>query len=299
MMTQSHVEPVTQLHLSALRAFEAAARCRSFMLAARELNVSPSAISHAVRRLERELGAALFVRAGKPLQLSVAGETLMRHVDRGFAELGRGVAAVSSRGPLLFRLHCAPSFAAQWLGPRLPALLQTHPSLEIRLAAGTNYSRFAADEFDADIIYGLPRQAGLEVVALGEEVVSPLCAPGLAPGLARAADLLSTPLLESDNKTLRWSDWFAANGLAPPPHRRARFDRSFLAIAAAAAGLGVALESTLLAERELAAGSLVRPLLGRAEDCRYVGHRLVFPRDTRRGPLALFVGWLEGELGLG
>ncbi len=289
---------MTPLHLSALRAFEAAARCRSFLLAARELNVSASAISHAVRRLERELGAALFVREGRPLRLSVEGETLMRHVERGFAELGRGVAAVSSRGPLLFRLHCAPSFAAQWLGPRLPALLQVHPSLEIRLAAGTDYSRFAADEFDADIIYGLPRQTGLDVLPLGEEVVTPLCAPALAGRYQRAADLLTAPLLESDNKTLRWSDWFAANTLLSPLPRRARFDRSFLAIAAAVSGLGVALESTLLAERELAAGQLVRPLLGRAEDCRYVGHRLVFPRDTRRGPLALFVGWLEAELGL-
>ena len=292
------VHGMTPLHLSALRAFEAAARGRSFARAARELNVSPSAISHAVRRLERELGATLFLRTGKPLLLSVEGETLMRHVDRGFAELGRGVAAVSSRGPMLFRLHCAPSFAAQWLGPRLPGLLQRHPGLEIRLAAGTDYSRFAADEFDADIIYGLPRQAGLTVLPLGEEVVTPLCAPALAPGLARAEDLLAAPLLESDNKTLRWSDWFSANALAPPQARRARFDRSFLAIAAAVSGLGVALESTLLAERELASGALVRPLFGRAEDCRYVGHRLVFPGEVRHASLTLFLAWLHGQLGL-
>jgi DNA-binding transcriptional LysR family regulator len=287
------------LHLPALRAFEAAARCRSFRLAAAELHVSPSAVSHAVRRLELQLGAALFVREGRPLRLSVEGETLMAHVERGFAELGRGVAAVSSRGPLLFRLHCAPSFAAQWLGPRLPRLLAAHPALEIRLAAGTDYSRFAADEFDADIIYGLPRQSGLEVMALAEEEVTPLCAPALAGSIRAPADLLAAPLLESDNKTVRWADWFAANGLRDPAGRRARFDRSFLALAAAADGLGVALESTLLAERELASGRLVRPLAGRAQDCRYVGHRLVFPRHARRGPLALFIGWLETELVLG
>ena len=184
---------------------------------------------------------------------------------------GRGVAAVSSRGPLLFRLHCAPSFAAQWLGPRLPGLLQTHPSLEIRLAAGTDYSRFAADEFDADIIYGLPRQAGLNVLPLGEEVVTPLCVPALAAKLTRAADLLAAPLLESDNKTLRWSDWFSANALAPPQARRARFDRSFLAIAAAVSGLGVALESTLLAERgvgERSAGAPVARAGGGLPLCR-------------------------------
>ena len=285
------------LHLSGLRAFESASRCRSFRRAAVELNVSASAVSHAIRRLETELGATLFMRDGRPLRLSAQGETLMAHVERGFAELGRGIGAVSSRGPQLFRLHCAPSFAAQWLGPRLPTLLRAHPSLEVRLAAGTDYSRFAADEFDADIIYGMPRQTGLEVIPLGEETVTPLCAPALAVGLSGAASLLSAPLIESDNKTLRWADWFAANGLHPPPQRRARFDRSFLAIAAAADGLGVALESTLLAQRELAAGRLVRPLAGTAMDCSYVGHRLVFPRNTRRGGLPLFIGWLQIELG--
>ncbi len=284
------------LHLPALRAFEAASRCRSFRQAAAELHISPSAVSHAVRRLERELGVSLFVRDGRPMRLSAEGETLMTHLERGFAELTRGVAAVSSRGPQLFRLHCAPSFAAQWLGPRLPSLVAKHPSLELRLAAGTDYSRFAADEFDADIIYGLPRQTGLEVIPLGEEVVTPLCTPGMAARFARAEDLLAAPLIESDNKTLRWADWFAANGLAAPATRRARFDRSFLAIAAAADGLGVALESMLLAERELAAGRLVRPLDGGAVDPSYIGHRLVFPRNTRRGPLAVFIGWLQAEL---
>ena len=289
---------MSPLHLPALRAFEAASRNRSFRRAAAELRISPSAVSHAVRRLERELGATLFVRDGRPMRLSAEGETLMAHVERGFAELERGVAAVSSRGPLRFRLHCAPSFAAQWLAPRLPALLHAHPSLEVRLAAGTDYSRFAADEFDADIIYGMPRVTGLEVVPLGEEVVTPLCAPMLAAGLRDAADLLAAPLIESDNKMLRWADWFAANGLPAPAQRRARFDRSFLALAAAADGLGVALESTRLAERELADGRLARPLLGRADDCRYVAHRLVHLPGARRGPLAVFVGWLTAELGL-
>ena len=81
--------------------------------------------------------------------------------------------------------------------------------------------------------------------------------------------------------------------------RGARFDRSFLALAAAADGMGIALESTRLAERELASGRLVQPLLGRASDCRYVGHRLVYPpAAARHGPVAPFRDWLRDELGL-
>jgi len=285
------------LPLPALRVFEAAARNRSFRQTAEELRLSPSAVSHAIRRLEQELGVALFERDGRAVRLSAAGDTLMRHVSRGFAELQAGVAAVGARGPLLFRLHCAPSFAAQWLAPRLPRLLARHPALEVRLHADANYSRFAADEYDADIIYGLPRTPGLMVVPLGEEVVAPLCAPSLAAGLRTPQNLLNHPLIASDNKLIRWADWFAANAMPAPVLRGPRFDRSFLSVAAAADGMGIALESTRLAERELASGRLVQPLLGIASDCRYVGHHLVYPA-ARSGPVILFRGWLQAELGL-
>jgi len=93
------------------------------------------------------------------------------------------------------------------------------------------------------------------------------------------------------------SDWFAANGLSPPPLHGSRFDRSFLAIAAAVDGLGVALESTRLAERELASRRLVMPLKKKSKPVRYVGHHLVFPRYVRqRRSLEAFAKWLLAEL---
>jgi LysR family transcriptional regulator, glycine cleavage system transcriptional activator len=268
-------------------------------MAAMELELTPSAVSHAVRKLERTLGASLFEREGRAMRLSPEGEALMRHVGRAFDELRRGLEIVSTRGPMMLRLHSAPSFAAQWLSPRLSRFLREFPGIEVRLAAGTEYARFANDEFDADIIYGMPRQNGLIVVPLGEETVTPLCAPELARGIATPMDLYRCVLIESDNKQIRWPAWFAYNTLAAPRPHGTRFDRSFLAIAAAVDGLGVALESTRLAERELASGQLVRPLAGRAEDVRYVAHHLVFPRTaSRRHTLRLFAKWLSTELGL-
>ena len=98
---------------------------------------------------------------------------------------------------------------------------------------------------------------------------------------------------------MRWPAWFAANGLIAPAPRGPRFDRSFLSFSAAADGLGVALELTLLAERELASGRLVRPLAGLCQDVVYTGHWLVFPRARRSSrPIVLFAGWLAKELGL-
>jgi len=283
--------------LSFLRVFEAAGRTGSFRAAASELSLTPSAVSHAIRKLEQVLGTSLFERDTRNVRLSYEGEALMRHVSQAFDELRRGMETVSTRGPKLLRLHCAPSFAAQWLTPRLAGFLKQHPGVEVRLAAGTDYTRFNADEFDADIIYGAPRLEGLIVVPLGEETITPMCSPYLAGTVTTPSDLFRHVLIQSDSKQIRWMDWFAANGLAAPPPNGSRFDRSFLAIAAAAEGLGVALESTRLAERELASGRLVTPLSQQSVSVRYIGHNLVFPRYVRqRHTLRLFAKWLLAEL---
>jgi DNA-binding transcriptional LysR family regulator len=230
--------------------------------------------------------------------LSYEGEVLMRHVSRAFDDLRRGMEVVSTRGPKLLRLHCAPSFAAQWLTPRLADFLKQQPSIDVRLAAGTDYTRFNTDEFDADIVYGSARVEGLIVVPLGEETIAPMCAPDLAAMITTPSDLFNQVLIQSDSKQIQWTDWFAANGMVAPPPNGSRFDRSFLAIAAAAQGLGVALESTRLAERELASGRLVMPLDQKAIPIRYVGHNLVFPRYVQqRHPLRTFADWLFAELG--
>ena len=291
---------LSKVPVAQLRVFEAAGRRNSLQAAAAELHLTPSAVSHAIRKMEQALGVVLFERNGRSLSLSAEGEALMRHVGPAFAELRRGIELVSTRGPQLLRLHSAPSFATQWLTPRLARFLAESPEVEVRLAAGTDYAQFSTDdEYDADIIYGLPRHAGLSVLPLGEETVTPLCAPQFARSIKSPVDLLDHTLIQSDNKQIRWPDWFARNGLAAPPPRGFRFDRSFLAIAVAVDGLGVALESTLLAEREIADGRLVAPLADRSESIRYVGHHLVFPKCLhQRRSLRLFTGWLTRELKL-
>jgi LysR family transcriptional regulator, glycine cleavage system transcriptional activator len=284
--------------ISTLRVFEAAARWQSFHAAASELNLTASAVSHSIRKMEEALGVVLFERIGRGVSLSSEGQTLMGYTERGFDELQRGLEAVSSRAPRLLRLHSGPSFAAQWLAPRLARFFVQCPDVEVRLSAGVEYARFDTGEFDADIMYGLPRQEGLVVLPLKEETVTPLCAPHIAETIESPTDLLRHPLIQSDNKQVRWPAWFAMNGIAVPSTSRGlRFDRSFLAIAVAADGLGIALESTLLAEREISRGRLVAPLSGRSQDIRYVGHHLVYPPPfERRVQLRLFAQWLAREL---
>ncbi len=287
-----------KVSLPAIRIFEAVARRGSHRAAAAELNLSPSAISHAIRTLERTMDVQLFEKDGRNVRLTVSGDMFMRHAVAAFDELRRGFEMVSARrSKRVLRLHAAPSIAYAWLTPRLPDFLAAHPGTEIRLSASTDYARFTDGDFDADIVYGPIHAAGVVAVPLARETVTPLCSPALAERIRSPRDLLDQSLILSDNKQVRWRHWFDANGMNPALSHNLRFDRSFLALAVAADGLGVALESTLLAERDIARGRLVAPLAGQATDIAYVGHHLVYPRETRHGGLlGIFTDWLAREM---
>ena len=140
-----------QLPLGALRAFEAAARTSSFRSAGEELGISPSAVSHAIRKLEYLIGAALFEREGRSVRLNPGGEALLRHVSSAFDEVRLGLETVGARSGNLLRLHCAPSLATQWLMPRLRGLIGEQPGLKVHLSASNDYPAFHNDDFDADI----------------------------------------------------------------------------------------------------------------------------------------------------
>lgn len=285
--------------LSMLRSYEAAARLGSFRAAAEELGLSPSAISHAVRQLEDALGAKLFERAGRGVHPTPEGRALLARLSAGFGEIRRGVEDVGRRGSALLRVHAAPSFAALWLAPRLRGFTAANPHVELRLAADTNYAGFVQDDFDVDVVYGPIRAEGVVSIPLGRETVTPLCDPDTAARIRAPRDLAEVPLIQSEQKQVRWDDWLRRNGVAATLPRALRFDRSFMALSAAANGLGVALDSTLLASAELASGRLVAPLAGPGRDIAYLGHSLVLPRGRPlRGPVRAFSRWLLESRGL-
>jgi LysR family glycine cleavage system transcriptional activator len=140
--------------LSSVRAFDAVARNGSVRDAALDLNLSSSAVSHSIQRLEHSLGVTLFERHGRSIKLSAEGEIFMRHVRQAFDLLRRGMESVSSRGTKLLRLHAAPTFGARWLSPRLQRFMKAFPDIELRMTASADYARFSNDDFDADIVYG-------------------------------------------------------------------------------------------------------------------------------------------------
>lgn len=286
----------------ALRAFEAAARLGSFARASEELHLTPSAISHQIRALERWFERPLFRRANRQATLTPDGERLLAGLSDAFDAI-EAVCADLSPPPATSQaaalaVHCTPSFAAKWLGPRLPAFVEAHPGIAIRLSTSADPVDLGRHgEIDILIAYGRPpRGAGLTVESLGPEEIAALCTPEVARAVGPVApgSLGRFTRLDSSFSPVRWPDWFAHNGLpAPNGAAGAAFDRGSLVISAAVQGLGVALESLRFAEGELAAGQLVRLGQGRVasltRDLHFICYR---ERDGALAKIQAFRCWL-------
>lgn len=287
----------------ALRAFEAAARLESFTLAGEELHQTPSAISHQVRALEAWFGRPLFVRQTRRVLLSAEGRRLLDTLTPAFDMIEEACAGLRPPGQKLeLAVHCAPSFAAKWLSPRLAHFMQAHPSITIRMSSSAEAANMLREgSVDIDIAYGVqpPPQAGVVVEALGREVTVPMCSPRLIEGCGAIApgDLVQFTLIESNLNPVQWADWCVLNGLKLTDRARPSFDRGSLAIAAAADGLGVALETTRFAEVELAKGELVivdGPGFRRIERDT---HFLCYRKAERDSPqVSAFRNWVSAQM---
>lgn len=244
-----------------LKTFEAAARLGSFALAALELHVTPSAVSHQVRKLEEYFSQALFVRQNRRVELTAEGRRLLESLSRVFDAIETACAEVAlAPQTQVLALHCSPSLASKWLSPRLAGFMKAHPDIIIRLTSGAEHIDLTrARELDLVISYGSVRErAGIVSMALGTERIAPMCSPKLIDPAIPLRDLpCRLTLIDSQLSPVTWTDWFSVNGLALPHKARPSYDRASLAISAAADGLGAILESTRLAEREIQNGELV------------------------------------------
>ena len=256
-----------RVSLKAVQAFEAAARLSSFALAAEELFVTPSAISHQVKFLEEQFGVQLFHRIHRAVVLTDAGRRYAEEISASFArieaatrDLGR-----SAKSDIL-TIHSTPSFATQWLMPRLARFSARNTDIDVRLRASNDPIDMIIGTVDVDIRYGSKniQPAGIKTVVFPPETVVPLCSPELANGtlpIRKPEDLSRHTLIHSEVCLVGWRDWARKHRHVTLDLKRGpRFDRSFMSISAAVDGLGVCLESLMLAQRELESGSLVAPL---------------------------------------
>lgn len=256
-----------RLSLKAVQAFEAAARLESFALAAEELFVTPSAVSHQIKQLEEHVGVHLFHRVHRAVVLTDAGRRYAQEITAAFARIDAATRNIGGEEKSdILSIHCTPSFATQWLMPRLARFSALNPDIDVRLNAAVSPVDLMTSEFDIDIRYGMRnlQPAGTLVLLLPPETIVPLCAPALAQGdnpIQRVEDLANHMLIHSVRCLVTWRDWMRQHRKVRfDISRGLRFDRSFMSISAAVDGLGVCLESLLLVERELESGKLVAPL---------------------------------------
>lgn len=248
-------------HISALRSFEAAARLRSFQAAADELNLTPSAISHQIRRLETNLGQALFVRTHRKVDLTAAGQTLQGYVTRGFAEFSRGIHAISdaTRAAEL-RVSVAPTFAAAYLTPRIEQFERFNPSLRLRLDMSQNLVDFEHGDFDAVIRMSARPPSGLFAEPVSKVRVAPVCSPMIGAKLRSVAGLRQFTRIIISQAPDAWARWHRAFGREDQkPRREVRFDPMTAGLQAAIDGVGVMIAPVDVIRKQVQEGRLMLP----------------------------------------
>lgn len=282
--------------LNGLRAFEAAARHLSFTLAASELNVTQTAISHQIRRLEEELGIRLFIRQNRALALTPEARDYLPGVRAAFNDLRLATDRLLRKDEdKVLTISTIASLAAKWLLPRLTDFQESHPGIDVRITTSTSLVNFQRDNVDAAIRYGRGQWPGVRAEWLMADELFPVCSPSLLrrdKPLRQPEDLKDHVLLHTNNGD-DWRLWLTAAGLPTGISRLPgiTFDMTFVTVQAAIDGMGVAMGRTSYVQDDIAKGRLVVPFkIALPADA---GFYLVSPEGRREAPkLAAFRQWM-------
>jgi len=247
--------------LNALRAFETAARLGSFTRAARELNVTPAAVSHQIRGLESYLGVRLFRRTTRKLVLTEQASAAVASLREAFERIGEGVEMLRAGGnSAVLSLGVTPAFATRWLVGRLPNFDREHPRIRLRIVSSQGPVDFEQDDVDIAIRLGRGGFDGVRATELFPEWIAPMAAPSLMRKLRskRPADLFKAHLIHDDSlrragRAIGWQDWMKVAKVRTTVRSVAtQYDDGHLALQAAACGGGIALGRLAYAADDLA-----------------------------------------------
>ncbi|MBV9456699.1 MAG: transcriptional regulator GcvA [Bradyrhizobium sp.] len=251
--------------LNGLRAFEAAARHLSFTLAASELNVTQTAISHQIRRLEEELGIRLFIRKNRALALTAQARDYLPGVRAAFNDLRLATDRLLRKDDdKVLTVSTLASLAAKWLLPRLTAFQEAHPGIDVRITTSTALVDFRNGDVDAAIRWGRGHWPGVRAEWLMTDEAFPVCSPALLSGkrpLRTPEDLRDHVLLHTSTYDDDWRQWLTAAGLPSDISKQpgVTFDLILMTVQAAIDGLGVAMGRTSYVQDDIAKGRLVVP----------------------------------------
>lgn len=284
--------------LNGLRAFESAARHMSFTKAAQELNVTQTAISHQIRRLEDELGIRLFLRLKDGLALTTEGRAYLPGISSAFDELRYSTKMLhDSTNNSALTISTLVSVASKWLLPRLASFQNAFPDIDVRVTASTELVDFRNGGIDAAIRYGVGDWTGLRADWLMSDEIFPVCSPQLLTGpkaLKDPVDLANHTLLQVSGMTSNdWNLWLSAAGQPKElaDGTRLTFDLAMMAVQAASDGLGVCIGRSTYVDDDLKAGKLVEPFNLRLKSD--LGFYLVTPLEVAESKkVVAFRTWL-------
>lgn len=287
--------------LTALRAFDAAARHMSFAKAAAELNVTPAALSFQIKSLETHLGQPLFRRLNRAVELTEAGHALAPGARDGFEALAAAWRRARATGEArAVTVTAGPAFTSKWLAPRMFRFAGSHPDIELRFVANLRLMDIEREEIDVAIRFGYGDTAERGAMVLIEEWFTPMMTPAMAARFPDPAGLPANLLLHQDDTAFLdppcdWPAWFRAAGLVPPEGPGPHFSQADHALDAAAAGAGVLLGRHSVAGAALAEGRLVAPYdIALTTEAHY--RLLTRPGAAENPGVRAFIDWIRAEV---
>lgn len=285
--------------LAAVRVFEAAARHRNFTAAAVELGMTQAAVSYQIKILEERVGAPLFLRRPRGVELSVIGQRFAAAAKDALDLLSDGFAKAKGRSEDMLDISVIPTFAASFLAQRLGQFQINNPTIAVRVDVSQSLIDFSADAFDLSIRSGNGEWPGLKSHLLMSADFTPMLSPLLAEtigGVHQPSDLLKLPIIEPTDPW--WEQWFQAAGLSTEDICRRsslRFGSQVLEANAAIAGQGTGILTPAFYQAELIQGRLFQPFELTCEDG--TGYWLVYPESRRNSAkIKIFRQWLEAEI---
>lgn len=284
------------VHMNGLRALEAVGRLGSLQAAADELGVSVGAISQQLTKTEAQLGHAIFERTGKGLVATEIGRPVLARLTDGVQKLSEAVALAQRRDNNCLTISVAPVFASRWLVRRFDNFAREHPEIVLRIDATMQLIDPATSDVDLGIRVGDGQWTDVQSELLLEQQVYPVCAPELAKGLTKPADVLTLPAVIDRRAMFKWDVWLDVAGLrGARVNERHVFNDASLCLDAVIAGQGVMLAWQTLTSDAIADGRLVAPSDIRARTG--YGHYFITAKGVRESrKVQLFKAWLRREL---
>lgn len=276
------------LPLTALRAFEAAARLNGFAAAAQELGVTPGAVTAHIKQLEQTLGAPLFTRTARGVRLTALGQQALPQFTQAFDALGTAINDLrAAASPRTVHIATLPAIAQLWLSPRLPALRAAAPDITISITALEQPPNLKRSPYDLSLFFHDDPQG-----RIAPDTIFPVCAPALAARLTAPDDIARFPCLSDATWSDDWDNWAQTLPAPPAIAQGPTFSLYALAVEECVNGAGLLIGHETLVAAHLADGRLVAPFPQRLTLPR--GLRLWSDRPLRAGTAARFVAdWLR------